>query len=127
MVEEIYGTYIKNLDEKGRIYMPSQFEVKKDDVLFMVTRENYLRIVRSFENLDEEDYATIRKATIDTYSRITIFNEIRNLLFKKQAIILGKKTHLDIVPVEKIDDYCENTNINIVAEKNKVFTYKKEA
>lgn len=128
MLEKLLlGSSIVSIDEKGRIILPTEYEMKSEDA-FMRLDNEYISIYSKSMQIDNHLAASMKLISIDKEKRITLLRAIRTAyLFENKAAIIGRNTHIDIVPKEKLDKYLEENQYEkkYEDEKNLILTLKK--
>ncbi len=130
----LMGEYHHNIDDKGRLTIPSKFREEigekfivtrgLDNCLFVYSQDEWKRIVTKLKSLPftKKDARTFSRfflsgATLcefDKQGRINLVNSLIDYAeIKKECAIIGVNDRLEIWALEKFNELMQNNSLNI--------------
>lgn len=130
----LLGEYNHNLDEKGRVSMPSKFRddlgttfvVTKglDNCLFVYSKKEWSTFEEKLKTLPLTNpnarnfirffFAGATECEIDKQGRVNIPQNLRDYaMLKKDVCIVGVSTRVEIWDKDKWNDYTSQENLNV--------------
>lgn len=129
----IFGSYEYNIDEKGRISIPSKFRNEIGDKLYLIKgyegcislykEEDFQRYITNIQNLPYEKakvrqharilLQSVVELSIDKAGRVLIPSRtLKEYNIGKSVLLLGSLDHLEIWDIDKWNAYKEENEKN---------------
>ena len=92
------GEFIRTLNRKGRVTLPSIFGLKGKYVYFYFTEESMLEVHPSIKDFNQEECRYVYMAEVDQQGRVVIPKKIREktLPFSCEIRFVGCKNYIKI-------------------------------
>ncbi len=101
-----YGTWIRVLDEKGRVAIPEDFVGEFGAKVVIMPDSNCILLYpeKGTDKFSDDEISQIRKVTIRGRVRVTIPIEFRNRVFQgcRKVRWEGRRDHFKIIPCDDI-------------------------